>query len=329
MNTFRISLLFFCLVIFFSCEKEIDLNINGDNNSLVVEGYIQENYPAYVFLSSTQAYFNPIDSNTLSDIVVDDAQIFIERDDGITHKLTYVSQDIIDSLGLDSISIPIPGFYIDLYYKDDAFNQIGYTYKLRIIRNTDTLTSVTTIPPAYPIDSLWVEPKDVTENNYECYIWVQANDPDTLGNNITAYFKRGSGWESLFTPCAISIRTDQVVNGENFPARFARSGRFSEDNGVFLPFYGDRIINGEYKKRDVVFFRISHINNITYKFWRSVDRAKNSTGNPFAEPMNLSGNIKGGLGIWSGYGTSYYKVPIVADTVIYSTYNDLAVFDIF
>ena len=34
--------------------------------------------------------------------------------------------------------------------------------------------------------------------------------------------------------------------------------------------------------------------------------------------MNLVGNINGGLGAWGGYGTSYYRVPIVKDTVIYN-----------
>mgnify|MGYP001287399523 CR=1 FL=1 len=43
----------------------------------------------------------------------------------------------------------------------------------------------------------------------------------------------------------------------------------------------------------------------------------------------LSSNINGGLGIWAGYGVSYYYIPIVSDTVIYDTYNQVNVFDIF
>jgi hypothetical protein len=45
--------------------------------------------------------------------------------------------------------------------------------------------------------------------------------------------------------------------------------------------------------------------------------------------MNLYSNVKGGLGIWGGYGVSYFYIPIVEDTVIYETYNDVDVLEIF
>jgi len=37
--------------------------------------------------------------------------------------------------------------------------------------------------------------------------------------------------------------------------------------------------------------------------------------------MNLVGNINNGLGIWTGYGSIYYKVSIVKDTVIKQQYT--------
>ena len=55
------------------------------------------------------------------------------------------------------------------------------------------------------------------------------------------------------------------------------------------------------------------------KFWRGVKKL-NIGGNPFAEPANLTTNIIGGLGVWSGYGTKYYKVPVIKDTIIYDEY---------
>jgi hypothetical protein len=35
--------------------------------------------------------------------------------------------------------------------------------------------------------------------------------------------------------------------------------------------------------------------------------------------MNLSSNINGGLGIFTGYGAVYYKVPIIENTTIFDT----------
>ena len=320
--------------LFLSCEEEIDLSINSSSDQLVVEGFIQKDYPAYVFLSTTEAYFSPIDSNTINNVIVADAQIYVERDDGLVHQLTYLDQNLIDSLSFifDSLELNLPGIYIDLSYQQDNFSQEGYKYKLIVIHNSDTITARTSIPPPFPIDSVWVQKKDSLVNGYKCYIWARVSDPDTSGNCVGIHFKRKLHWkpmDPLFVPCALTYRADYIGNGESFPTYFARSGRPDDDDGFFLPFNADRIVDGEFRKRDVVLLRISHMDQNSYNFWRGVERAQDASGNPFAEPMNLMSNINGGLGVWGGYGVSYYYVPIVPDTVIYNTYNDLEIWEIF
>ena len=61
----------FFSIIFFSCEKPVDIKLNSLSTQLVVEGYIQQDYPAYVFLTRSESYFNSVDSNTLNNISVD------------------------------------------------------------------------------------------------------------------------------------------------------------------------------------------------------------------------------------------------------------------
>ena len=331
-DLFRIIFLFF-LIIFFACEKAIEIDVNSEGSQLVVEGYIQQGYPSYVFLTKSENYFNPIDSNTLNNIFVDDAQVFVEREDGVIHQLTHVDQQLLDSLGLsDTIELPFNALYIDLSYQENEFSQIGYKYKLIIEWDGKTISARTSIPPQYPIDSVWVKRKDSLESDYKCYIWARINDPDTLGNSAVIHFKRDVGWkpmDPLFIPCAIPARTDNLVNGENFEAIFARSGRFSDEDGVLLPFYGDRVIDGKFVRKDIVLLRLSHIDQRTYKFWRSIERMQDASGNPFSEPMNISSNIDGALGIWGGYGVSYYYIPIVPDTIIHETYNNVGLLEIF
>jgi hypothetical protein len=50
-------------------------------------------------------------------------------------------------------------------------------------------------------------------------------------------------------------------------------------------------------------------------------RNSTSGGNPFSEPMNLVSNINGGLGSWTGYGTRYYKIPIIEGLIILEEYS--------
>lgn len=316
-----------------ACETPILMDVDYSGSQLVVEGYIQQGYPAYVFLTKSEGYFDLISTNTLNDIAVEDAKVFVERDDGVIHRLTHVNSFLQDSLSLlESTGLPFNALYIDLDYREDEFSQINYRYKLIIIWGEDTISSSTSIPPPYTVDSVWVSKKDSKESDYKFYIRARINDPDTLGNSALIHFKRDVGWkpiDPLFIPCAIPVRTDNLVNGENFEALFARSGRLSGEDGVLLPFYGDRLEDGEFIRKDIVLLRLAHIDQQTYKFWRSVDRVGESSGNPFSEPLNLYTNISGGLGTWSGLGVSYYYVPIVADTVIYDRYESLDIFDIF
>ena len=309
---------------FSSCEEEITIELNSSKQFLVVEGCIQEGYPSYVFLTKSESYFNIIDSTTFENTFVKDAQVYVEREDGVVHELTIVDSNFLNSTGLiDSFNINPLGLYIDLNYQEDMFAQVGMRYNLKIIWQGDTIKSTTTIPPKYPIDSVWVSKTDSLSEDYKCYVWARVNDPDTLGNSITAHFKRisSSTWgysDNFFTPCAISARSDQLINGNSFNAFFARSGRFSDEDGVLLPFYSDRIENGNLVNKDVIILRLRHVNLEVYRFWRDAERAEEGNSNPFSEPKNLPTNIDGGLGIWGGYGTSYYKIPITLDTVIYT-----------
>ena len=36
-----------------------------------------------------------------------------------------------------------------------------------------------------------------------------------------------------------------------------------------------------------------------------------SNGNPFQEPLNIVSNVNGGYGGWTGYGSVYYRIPII------------------
>jgi len=70
-----------------------------------------------------------------------------------------------------------------------------------------------------------------------------------------------------------------------------------------------------------VLIKFCQIDEPSMKFWRSLVRQFGTNGNPFSEPMNLVSNINNGLGVWSGYGAIYYKVPIVKDTTIFNNYK--------
>ena len=73
-------------------------------------------------------------------------------------------------------------------------------------------------------------------------------------------------------------------------------------------------------KADTVIIRFSQLDKSSFEFWRSIEIQAGMNNNPFGEPQNLKSNIKGGIGIWEGKGSVYYKVVAKTDTIFNQKY---------
>ncbi|MGL6268840.1 MAG: DUF4249 family protein, partial [Chitinophagaceae bacterium] len=73
-------------VAFFSCEKDIDIELDDTTESLVVDGSIESGQPPLVILSKSLNYFSKIDPEILQNSFVRNAEVYIS--DGIRrHRL--------------------------------------------------------------------------------------------------------------------------------------------------------------------------------------------------------------------------------------------------
>ena len=323
-------------LLIFSCEENVELELNNNQSSILVEGYIEPYLPSYVFLSKSQPFFDEINETTLNNLFITDAKVTVTRDDGEKRSLIHVNQEIVDSISnyfnIDSIKLPFYSIYIDLnpFYED--FNQANHSFKLNIELNNITINADTYIPPPFDIDSVWCECSNEINKEYECYIHTIIHDPDTVGNILFAQYKRydGENIDKNFRICSRFLRTDFLFNGTDYSTFFSRSGTLinEEGNGGLLPFFAERIENRSLLKKDKVIFKISQISNKTYLFLRSKKLQEELNNNPFAEPSNLISNIEGGLGVWAGFGSLYYKVDIDRNTIIYENYKP-SIIDIF
>ena len=94
----ELYLLFLLSAFISSCEQVVEVELNNDQSSVVVEGYIEPYLPAYVFLSKSQAFFDEINETELNNLFITDAKVTVTRDDGEKRLLTHVSQEIVDSI---------------------------------------------------------------------------------------------------------------------------------------------------------------------------------------------------------------------------------------
>ena len=342
-----------CIVI--SCQEEITLDLPQAEDKLVVEGAIEPGFPPYVILTRNQGYFDPINQNTYTNLFVNDVdsvKVWYYNDNGIkiSKSLGILPPEFAEEITGEPIplyTITDPNELSDIINNPGNYNfsQAGRTYYLEIQWNNQVITSETTIPEPTPLDSLWVEQSENADKDFKCDIRAVYSDPADIQNNILIRSKYLEHWKrdtisgkikNEKDPQLILIDAgpDVLVNGESFETYFPRpkkeggfpSGAYNaahnkifDNNGaedtVFLP-------------HDVVLIKFCQIDEPSMKFWRGVVRQSVTNGNPFAEPMNLASNIDGGLGIWTGYGAVYYKVPIIKDTTIFEEYTP-EIIDIF
>ena len=335
-------LLSLCIIsILFSCRKEISLDFPTVDEKLVVQGAIEPEFPPYIILTRNQGYFETIDNSTYNNLFVSNAEIMVIKVNG---------NETVDSIELFQQIDTIP-IYTNLSCPQD-FSEEGYRYDLHIKWNNQIITSTTTIPYSTDLDSIWVEKtEDINDKKFKCDIRAIYTDPDTLGNNILIRSKRTQHYirDTVSAFPADTIKSDVdpslllvdcgpdvLINGESFETYFPRpSGEGGFPGGSYrgdhYKTYKDTTTEQKdsvFTPHDIVLLKFCQVDLASMKFWRGVVRNSTSGGNPFSEPMNLVSNINGGLGSWTGYGTKYYKIPIIEGTSILEEYSP-SIFDIF
>jgi len=342
--------IFIISLTFIACQEEITLDLPQANNQLVVEGAIESGYPPYVILTKNQGYFDEINASTYNSLFVYDADSikvwYEENNQKIIRYLSLIPIEISENL----FSIPFPVYTVtDISDTSELsgnynFSQSGRTYFLEIKWNNKIITSSTTIPEPTPLDCLWVEKNETAEKEHKCDIRAILSDDGSVKNNIIVKSKRLEHWRKDTTTgeatnkpdemlSIIDAGTDVLFNGEAFETYFPRpndngfpTGKWSSDR--YAKWENNNITDSIFLKHDVALIKFCQIDEASLKFWRSLVRQFGTNGNPFAEPMNLVGNINNGLGVWTGYGAVYYKVPIIKQSVIYQQYKP-SIIDIF
>ena len=331
--------LFIFSIILSSCQEEITLDLPQAEDKLVVEGSIEPGFPPYVILTRNQGYFDPINQETYANLFVNDVDsIKVWYYDNGEKEIKILQQiPAIDTLNL-------PPIYTDLDYTAGNYNfsQAGRTYYLEIQWNNQLITSETTIPEPTPLDSLWVEQSETADKDFKCDIRAIYSDPADIQNNILIRSKRLQHYENKdslecniesnpdLTLKLVDAGADVLINGQSFETYFPRPRDNGFPTGAYNSYHTKECDNGSTLEfaEDVVLIKFCQIDEPSMKFWRSLVRQFGTNGNPFSEPMNLVSNINNGLGIWTGYGAVYYKVPIVKDTVIIQQYSP-EIIDIF
>jgi hypothetical protein len=290
-------------VLFVSCERDFDIKLNAGEPSLVVEGYINNLLPLYnyVILTRSQSYAD----TSFQTAPVTGAVVTITEGKLLPDQ-TY-QWDASTRVELQETKLPqlggaaLPGVYFDTTLANNPGHALigtpGKYYLLEIRVDKQYYTSVTSLLPVIPIDSLTIGnyyidvDKDTTET--KARLTVHYKDPDTIGNTQLYYWNHQDTWNHFGWGGLRSNRfvpgTDDLVNGQAIHLTHA--------NGFVM--------------EDSVQFYMASVDRSVYNFWNSYNKAR-SNGGPFSTPVTLQSNMQGEnvTGCFSGFSLSNQNIRI-------------------
>ncbi|MCF8428940.1 MAG: DUF4249 domain-containing protein [Bacteroidia bacterium] len=293
MKNLFIPILF--LFTFFSCEKEIVIDVPSSEVQYVVEASINNRFPLlnYVFISTTIDYFKP----DLSLNGVKDAEVYITPGNIIgldtfyneANRIRLFAVDTISKLipALDSILGPFSGVYMNPF---QLTGNASTAYKLDIFigNGAKKITAKTYIPKVVPIDS------------FE-YNIVPKTGSDSMGKAFVKFWFY-DGPEKNNYRLAINISPDSILYGWGACKAYRTfDDEFTNNGNVPWTFISP------FSQGDTLNLYLSHIGRKEFLFWQSFGKANNN-GGPFATPGTVKSNIEGAIGSFTGYAVDYKQI---------------------
>jgi hypothetical protein len=274
-------------ILFLACEKTIDLRPDPQEQTVVVDAWIQEGAVPGLILTNSLDFFTELDPAILLNSFIHNAKITIS--DGTT---TFPLKEYQT------------GSIAPYYYSiDPAFPQVligtqGKKYTLTIETGNKIYRAETHIPHhVKTMDSIWWKPLPKISDTPNVSVMTRVTDPPGFGNYIRYFVSKNSG---SFNPAFVSVFDDQIVDGKTYDIQVGETVNWNNRDSLNGYVYGDTVT-----------VKFCNIDKQSFDFWRTWENAIRSTGNPFSTPGKILGNISNGaLGAFCGYSVQYKSVII-------------------
>lgn len=249
---------------------------------IVVEGWIEDNGYPVVILTTTV----PIDGERKNN---ESLQEYLIRWGKVT--ISDGEKDVVLT-GMRNNDYFPPYIYTTSSIRGKA----GKSYSLKVEYSGRTVTATTTVPEPVSLEYIKVKKSDI-EDSY--YLTGGLMD-DRLTKDYYKFFIRRARKDSIYKPSFMGLVNDDILseNIEELPINSGISSVMEKTENFF-------------SKDDLVFVRFSSLDEQSYAYWNDFETIYSLSCNPFF-PANsrIRSNIKGGLGYWAGYGSTYYTVSI-------------------
>ncbi len=276
----KLFIIIIIIILFTGCTQS-NFDFGSYNSKIVVDGWIEQDQNAHVFLTLSAPYAGQIDSVSILNYALTRAKVTI-TDGNNTEILSMVK---------NTNYFP-PYFYRTLRIK----GQVGHTYTLTVDYGGITAWATTTIPPIPIVDSAWF--KKIYYTDTLGFVYFIIND-NAQTHDFYRTMTRVKNTDAMYIPTYISNYDDVFFNGQK-PEFVLYKGSNIGTNTMQ---------NIHYHVGDTIMLKVCSVDVDAYNFWSSLNRELLNTGNPFASTnLKVQSNINNGLGIWCGYGATYKLV---------------------
>ena len=291
-RTFSILPLLFAIIVV-SCTHE-----TPQEPSMIVEAYIDANGYPTVLLHKSYVLDNIPDSvQTLEEIAEQQLIMWgkVTISDG--------ENEVILTGRLDTLYLP-PYTYSTL----NMVGEVGKTYTLTATYKQMTATATTTIPPIATFDSI-----RVFSNEGNKHILAYVSNPPTTEPAYYAMFMRYKG-DKQYLLCPFGVFDNSKMHNDLLEVM------------VYNPFGNDTNLEYDFDKADTAHIyqlKLARLDYESYRYWNDYVSMATTKG-IFFVPIyeNLHGNVSGGIGNFTGMGSTIYNLSITNNkTYIYCNTN--------
>lgn len=269
-------LLFLFVLVAVSCSKD-DFSEQTIESKIVVEGWIEEGDYAQVLLSSSIPVTGVIDSTNVLNHVIRSAKITIS--DGQNSEVLRVKND----------KNRVPPF---VYFGSTLLGEAGKEYSIKIEYLNRVVQAVTTIPKSVKLKSAEYIKNNAADTTG--YVFVKFDDPVNEKNYYQIATKIDKE-EPIFVPAFYGNLDDKNFTASEVSVQINR-GVLLFPKTKFTPYFADG---------DLIYVKLRTQNKDALDFWNSWQNEIVNSKNPiYPSNTSLKSNIKGGIGIWAGYGQS-------------------------
>ena len=258
-------------------------SVDGESK-IVVEGWIEQGDVPQVILSRSMPINAVIDSTTILNYFIRSA------------KVTVTDGENEEVLSLKSDERRVPPY---VYYGSKMVGEVGKSYSLKIEYLNKIIEAKTSIPKVVPIK--FAEYRKVNASDTTGFVYLEFNDAE-LDKNYYQIETKVDKVEPIFVPALYGNLNDENFSAPSVSLQVTR-GIYVLSKTKYKPYFTDG---------DLIYVKLRTMSKTGFDFWNSwQNEIVNSRSPIFPANTSLKSNIKGGLGIWEGYGQNTVLIQTI------------------